>query len=230
MAILNKDGKEYRFFSEPNPLVLEQETLGENLDFHNFKWTSHVEKTNKLSIPKKEIKPNIEEFIKTLSMPEEKPIGKPIEELEVPAFIGKDPFPNLGMKPKEIVKPIEELPEPDVKKDNHVEVPDSSVLIVWVLPVKYIEKLDKVYNEIRKTKRFGQKYEIESIVLSMNDIEIQLLTDTKVEKNAIIYASRFKNGDLGYMRWYEVIKVTEQGENFIVEGIITDFHPDFSSL
>lgn len=220
MTILTKDGKEYKFFSEPNPLVSEQEVMNnESLDFHNFKWSAHVEKSNHpLPVKNETPVPNIEEFVKTLSMPEE-------QKIKLPEFLGKDPFPNLGKKEVKIEEPVK-VEEP---KKNSIEIPDDQVLIVWVLPVKYVEKIDKVYGEIRKTKKYGQKYEIESAVLNMNDLEIQIITDTLVEKNAIIYASRFKSGDLGYARWWEVLKVTPQGENYIVEGIITDFHPDFSS-
>lgn len=230
MTILTKDGKEYRFFSEPNPLVLEQDVIdAEQLDFHNFKWKSHTEKSKDAVLVK--TAPNIEEFVKTLSMPDEVKITPEVKTHILPPPKMVDPFPNIGKAEKPVE--VEKIAEPEKPKESgeYLEVPDSAVLMVWVLPTNYIEKIDPLYGEIRRVKRYGKKYEIESAILEISDLGIRLITDTKVEKESIIFASRYKSGEAARLStWWEVKKVENRNDNFILEGMITDFHPDFSSL
>lgn len=217
MPILTKDGKEYRTFSEPNPLAIDQEKIEKSkLEFHNFQWKKEIKKADSIvkkaqfTFPKTEI---IEEFIKEII---EEPKPK-IEEQE----------------PKPELKIIEEhKPEPKVElEEEYVEITDDLILIVHVLPVYLIERVDELYGEVRKTNKYGDKFNIESILMEISDLSIQILSDVKLEKNFIIYPSKYKNGEnAGINRWWRVTNVKQdENGNYLIQGMPSDFHPDFSS-
>ena len=214
MPILTKDGKEYRTLSEPNPLVSDQDNIEKaKLEFHNFEWKKEVGKNDtpvkkaEHIIPKVE---TIEDFIKEVS--------------EVKKEL-KAEIPNV--EPKiETPKVIE---EPKIE-DGYVEVDDDAILIVHVLPIHLIDKTDELYGEVRKVRKYGTKFDIESVLMEISDLAIQILSDSKVERNFVIYPSKYRNGeDAGINRWWKVIEVKENDGNYLIQGIPSDFHPDFSS-
>ena len=213
MPILTKEGKEYKLFQEPPKVTLNQDTIEkEKLEFHNFKWTQHIVKGKPVS--KREIpKSNIEEFVKTLSEPER---AKP------PEVILKEPVMAPVEKPVE--KPVE--PEPVSDTEEYIEIGDDLLLMVHVLPV--YEKKDELYGEVKTT--YGKKFEAECILMQMSDLSIQILTDSKIEKNWILFPSRYKNGEsAGISRWWKVIQTEKTDDNYMVQGVISNFHPDFSN-
>lgn len=222
MPILTKEGKEYKLFQEPPAIALNQDTIEkEKLEFHNFKWTQHVIKGK--PVLKKEVpKSNIEEFVKTLS---------DVERIKPPEVILKEPIMELPKKvdvPKDLPKEIKSSEESsdDSSDEGYVEIGDEDLLMVHVLPV--YEKIDKLYGERRQT--YGQKFEAECILLQISDLSIQILTDLKLEKNWILYPSRYKNGEsAGISRWWKVIQTEISDGNYMAQGIPSNFHPDFSN-
>jgi hypothetical protein len=222
MPILTKDGKEYRTFSEPNPLASDQEKIEKSkLEFHNFEWKKEIKKADSVVTKAQFIFPKtetIEEFIKEI-------IEEPKPEEPKP----EEPKPEEP-KPEE-PKPEEPKPEePKPELEEYVEVTDDLILIVHVLPVYSIERIDELYGEIRKTNKYGDKFNIESILMEISDLSIQILSDVKLEKNFIIYPSRYKNGEnAGINRWWRVINIKQdENGNYLIQGIPSDFHPDFS--
>lgn len=218
MPILTKDGKEYRTFSEPNPLMTDQEKIeNSKLEFHNFEWKKEVKKANEtvkkaqLSVPKVE---TIEEFIKEISEAK--------KELKEP--------PKLE-PPKEESKPKLEPPKEEPKlEDGYIELNDDVILIVHVLPIHLVERTDELYGEVRKIRKYGTKFDIECVLMEISDLSIQILSDSKVETNFIIYPSKYRSGEpAGINRWWRVIDVKEDEGNYLIQGMPSDFHPDFSS-
>lgn len=210
MPILTKEGKEYRTFSEPNPLVENQDNIEKgNLEFHNFKWKKEISKAEPIKKTEPIIKPEkIEEFIKEVSEIKEE-IKEETPKIETPKI---------------------EKEASETKDDGYVEVGDDSILLVHILPIYLVDKVDELYGETRKIRKYGNKFEIESVLMEISDLAIQILSDSKIERNSIMYPSRYKNGeDAGINRWWKVTHVEENDGNYLIQGIPSDFHPDFSS-
>lgn len=223
--MLLKDGKPYKTFSRPNPLMTDQSFFRlEDLEFHNFHWTPTVvlgEPPIVRPTPKKQ-----ESFLDSFNKPSEI-IRKEIESV-------REDKTDTSSRKRETLSPIpapEPKPEPVVPKPNiPVEDPDfKSIIFVNCLPAETREVKDELYGETRKYVKYGSKFQFEAYLLSFNDLEVNLRTNQELTNSSIILIGRYKSGeDLELRNCWRVksCKSTEKG--FIVLAEITNQEVDFS--
>jgi hypothetical protein len=216
MPILTPDGKPYRTFSEPNPILVGQETIeSKNLVFHNFKWEPKVVEGPPplTAAPKKKKKKS-----PTQPAPEkkEKPEGDFLE------LLRKEAAELRTQKPEPKPEPVPE-PEPDDVMDS------EGVVIVHCHPAVVREKVDSFYGESRKTIQYGEKTKFEAIILDHNDLEISLFAKTEISKGSVIYPSTYKDGEkLDLFRWWRVTRSKAVKDGFVLYAEITNYQADFS--
>lgn len=218
--MLDKNGKPYRLFTAPNPLVKEQVKLPEHeLIFHNFKIKPKIVNLN-FKKEEKKIEEIKQEEIKPIEMPKETPKQ---EFIEMPKQILKQ---ELIEKPKEIIeeKPIEAIEE-EVAEEPLIdpEIPQEGIVLVHCHPIIEKEIKDDFYGEIRIKTSFGNKFIFEAYIVESNDIEICLYTKQKnIKVGSILYPSKYKDGDrLEMLRWWKVSSIKQQEDEFLIFGQIT---------
>lgn len=208
--MLDKNGKPYKLFSAPNPLVTEQVRLPENeLVFHNFKTKPKIVNLN---IKKNEI---IEKPIVSIV---EKPIEPSI--VEEPKISVNEPPIEIEQEPvKESIIEIEVADEPLIDP----EIPQEGIVLVHCHPVVEKEVKDDFYGEVRIKTSFGNKFVFEAYIVEFNDIEICLYTKQKnIKVGSILYPSKYKDGDrLDMLRWWKVTSIKQQDDEFLIFGQIT---------
>lgn len=199
--MLDKNGKPYKLFSSPNPLVLEQVRLPENeLIFHNFK------SNPKIVTLKTEVQ---SEFIQKKPEPikTEKPliIEPLIKEIKEP-LVKEEPIVNKPLIEKEIAE--EPLIDP--------EIPQEGIILVHCHP-------------LLENNNFGKKFIFEAYIVESNDIEICLYTKQKnIPKGSILYPSKYKDGEkLGMLRWWKISSIKQQDDEFLLFGQITNEQRSF---
>lgn len=203
MTLLDKNGKPYRAFNEPNPILKEQESLEKDeLVFHNFKWNSKIEKKIKNSNPPKEV--------------EQKKI--PQESEEVNDF--------LTLLKQEAVALKNSLPP---KKETSTD--NELTILVHCHPAIIREKKDDLYGETKKTIQYGKKFIFEALFVDNTDLEICLFTlDSQLTPGSVIYPSKYKNKSdkLENYRWWRISNTKSFKNGFLIYGEITDYQADFS--
>ncbi|RDJ35485.1 MAG: hypothetical protein DWQ19_11760 [Crenarchaeota archaeon] len=210
MAILTKDGKPYKVFSQPNTQLKDQVSIEkEKLVFHNFgnAQTTTAEGNALLkSIPSKKI---------------EEPKVKP----EMPSSISNDAQEFLNAIKKEAKALKEEVP---TAKE---EINNSNVIIVYCNPMISKERKDDLYGEVRKPAKFGKKFTFEALLIDCTDFEISLYTKTKISEGSIIYPSKYKydcGEKFAHYRWWKIKNTKEYNDGFILVGELTEDQLDFS--
>lgn len=202
--MLDKNGKPYKLFSSPNPLVLEQIRLPENeLIFHNFKFNPKI------------VNLKTETYSKSTKVPEpikieepliiEKPIPLIKEEIIEPIII-EEPIVNKPLIEEEIAE--EPLIDP--------EIPQEGIILVHCHP-------------LLENNNFGKKFIFEAYIVESNDIEICLYTKQKnIPKGSILYPSKYKDGEkLGMLRWWKISSIKQQDDEFLLFGQITNEQRSF---
>jgi len=210
--MLDKNGKPYKLFSAPNPLVTKQVRLPENeLVFHNFKTKPKIVNLN---LKKNETIVNVPE-----SSQEPKFIEPVVEKLPEPKFV--EPIIE---KPPEPVKQIIE-PELEVASEPLIdpEIPQEGIVLVHCHPIVEKEVKDDFYGEVRIKTSFGNKFIFEAYIVESNDIEICLYTKQKnIKVGSILYPSKYKDGDrLEMLRWWKVSSIKQQDDEFLIFGQAT---------
>lgn len=206
--MLDKNGKPYKLFSAPNPLVKEQVKLPEHeLIFHNFKTKPKIVNLNF----KKEEKKVEEEIVKQKEI---NLIEKPIE---IPK---KEIIEKLVEVIKEKQIEVEEIAEEPLIDP---EIPQEGIVLVHCHPIIEKEIKDDFYGETRIRTSFGDKFIFEAYIVEFNDIEICLYTKQKnIKVGSILYPSKYKDGDrLEMLRWWKVSSIKQQDDEFLVFGQIT---------
>lgn len=207
--MLDKNGKPYKLFSAPNPLVTEQVRLPENeLVFHNFKTKPKIVNLN---LKKSEMIVNVIE-----KTPGPKPVEPIIEKpLEINPIIEKLPEPVKPIIEHELEIAEEPLIDP--------EIPQEGIVLVHCHPIIEKEVKDDFYGEVRIKTSFGNKFVFEAYIVEFNDIEICLYTKQKnIKVGSILYPSKYKDGDrLDMLRWWKVTSIKQQDDEFLLFGQIT---------
>lgn len=207
MTLMNKDGKPYRTFSAPNPLVAEQITVDkQELVFHNFKQKTTVEE-----IPD---------------------LPKPIKsEIPKPQTAAVDDFLSLLKTEAKNLKatPPPELPKPPKPKDV---MEGEGVVVVFCQPATIRETTDDLYGETRRTIKYGEKFDFDALIADMSDLEICLFTRQKIDIGSVVYPSRYKfktdEGGLQLLRWWRIGQIQPYKDGFLLYGNITNHNVDFS--
>ena len=216
MPILTKDGKPYRTFSEPNPLMLEQDELPvEKLVFHNFSWIPTIVpvRTKKLETPKKQTV--------------ERPLVGIVEETTKARSEEITDFLDL-LKKEAVTLRKEAPPVPKPVSNDPMDGPE--VVLVHCHPVIVREHHDEFYGETRTSLDYGQKFEIEALIVEFNDIELVIYTKhAELTRGTILFPSKYKNGKrLEMLRWWELKRIQSVKDGYLVWAGITDKHRDFS--
>jgi hypothetical protein len=204
MTLLTQDGKPYRVFSEPNPILKDQESLEkEALVFHNFKWQPDV-----IAAPKRKVVEN----------PIEPPVESPKKSEEI------DDFVELLKRESKALKA--EKPKPPI--DDSLDHKDT--VVVYCHPAIVREKKDELYGEIRKTIQYGEKFTFDALILDSNGLEIKLFAKTaNIGTGSILYPSKYKDGEkLEHYRWWKVVKTQPSNDGFLILGELTENQRDFS--
>lgn len=202
--MLDKNGKPYKLFSSPNPLVSEQIRLPENeLIFHNFKFNPKI------------VNLKTETYPKSIKEPEPIKIEEPLikEEIIKPLIIEpliedikEEPIINKPLIEEEIAE--EPLIDP--------EIPQEGIILVHCHP-------------LLENNNFGKKFIFEAYIVESNDIEICLYTKQKnIPKGSILYPSKYKDGEkLGMLRWWKISSIKQQDDEFLLFGQITNEQRSF---
>lgn len=206
MTLLDKNGKPYRAFNEPNPILKEQESLEKDeLVFHNFKWHPKIEKKTKRVNTAKEVEQIKQEIVQETSV-------------EVDDF--------LTLLKQEAVA-LKNSPPP--KKQSPID--NELTILVHCHPAIVREKKDDLYGEIKKTIQYGKKFIFEALPVDNTDLEIYLFTlDSTLTPGSVIYPSKYKNSNdkLENYRWWRISSTKSFKNGFLVYGEITDYQADFS--
>lgn len=146
--------------------------------------------------------------------------------IDIEATAEPDPEPETEpetemeteMEPKQITEiPVPVSPKPIEKTQNNV--------IVHCLPVEWVEKRDGMYGENYKTKKYGQKFTFEAVVVERGDLAISIWTSANLEEHikpgSIIFPS------FGDYRWWAVNKVNAYNGGVLIVAVLTDAHPSF---
>ena len=220
--MLLKDGKPYKTFSRPNPLMADQSFFRlEDLEFHNFHWTPTVVLGGPppiaKPIPKKQ-----ESFLDSFNKPSEI-IRKEIESV-------REDKTDTSSRKRETLLPLPQpIPESDPVPKPVVDPDFKSIVFVNCLPAETREVKDELYGETRKYVKYGSKFQFEAYLLNFNDLEVNLRTNQELTNSSIILIGRYKSGeDLELRNCWRVksCKATEKG--FIVLAEITNQEVDFS--
>jgi len=201
MTLLDKNGKPYKLFSAPNPLVKDQVFLPKDkLLFHNMKFKPEIVnlKEEKL-VKKEEIVNKLPEIIEQQSI---------IEEIK---FEQK------------------ELPNNSDDQLNDKEIPEEEIIITYCHPLLTKEINDNLYGDIKLKSYFGDKFVFEAYIVESNDLEICLYTKKQgITINSILYPSKYKNGNpLKMLRWWKVKTIKQQDDEFLIFAEITSEQRSF---
>lgn len=201
MSILNKDGKPYKVFSDPKPATPIIEP--DKLVFHNFEWKNKTTISNQVLTPPEPPKP---------------------KSVKVDDFVQL-----LATSAKEIKQEAEKICEQEQKKEPKQEL--ENIILVHCLSAHVHENKDELYDEVRKTIKYDNKFMFEAILLDTNGMEISLLTycpDITVE--SIIYPSKYKTGEkLNHFRWWRIKHVEKKEDKFILYGELSETQYDFTA-
>jgi hypothetical protein len=229
MPIKNKDGTVYKL-KEPNPLVKEQEwgLLDSELIFHNFDWTDKTISADSNPNPLSsdfEVKDKVvSDFPEIKAEPKETEVMtgddflKGVEEATTEAEI--DDVENVVLKDPEPIKAPESNPS-NAKLKN--------VVIMHCSPAEIREREDDLYGDIYKTIQYGEKFTFESVILERNDLYIRFWTNVDLSEGSVVYPSKYRSGvKYGEHRWWRVNQSTEKSGGYLIQAVVSDYHPDFS--
>lgn len=221
MSLLSKDGKPYKCFSEPNPIVKDQEELPTNeLIFHNFKWQPLIMS----GVPKRK---------KPILKPVERPIVGMVEETIEPKKPQKtkvvtDFLELLKTEAKAIKK---EIPVEPPKKEIVDPFENDATVLVHCHPAVIKEKIDEFYGEKRYKLEYGNKFSFHALIIDWDEFEISLFCKEELKKGSIIYPSKYVYGSeeqLQMYRWWSISNIVPKNDGFIIFAAITDKQRDFS--
>lgn len=201
MAIRNRDGSLYKL-TRPNPLAKDQEQWGNDLIVHNMGWEEEmVEEENRIPMPA------LEPIIK---------IKKPVlteERAEVSPAL---PNPELKVEPVPVLKPRK-------------KTVSENAVVMHCQPAIIKQHHDMLYNETHTRIEYGEKTQIETIILELGDLAIRFKTEFPLTKGSVVFPSKFTNGEKFFdQRWWKVQKVSQMDTTWIAQGIVSDYQPDFT--
>lgn len=211
MPLLTKDGKPYKLFSAPNPLVKEQVFLPKDkLIFHNMKWIPTIVN---LDLNKNEIIEEKEDIQESISEQKEDVQEKIIQD---PIIEQKNP----------VINQISILSD-DELNDN--EIPQDEIVITHCQIAYEQELKDSLYGEVKKVIKYGEKFTFESYIVEVNDLEICLYTKKNgITNNSILYPSKYKNGKpMRMLRWWKVKNIKQQNDEYLIFGEVTSEQRSF---
>lgn len=214
MPLLNKDGKPYKLFSEPNPLVKDQVILPKKqLEFHNFKWKPvlfDVEEFNNISVEEiqeinAEIEEQFEEIIPKAKIEEVKVENKNISKVQIEEKI------VVEQHFEERIELTSELNDNDIPKDQ--------IVLIHCHPA--INSNENIL--------YGKKHMFEGFIVDSNDIEICIYTKQQnLTLKSIIFPSKYKNGQkLEMLRWWKIKNIKQQDDEYLIYGEITNEQRSF---
>jgi hypothetical protein len=106
------------------------------------------------------------------------------------------------------------------KKVEQIEIKKISI---WCLPANIQETIDPLYQEKYRKIVYGNKFIFEGIIEEQQDLFIKIWTDLKiVTLGSIIYPKTYDK------RWWRIESIEAKDGMFLLTGLITDYHPDFS--
>lgn len=215
MTLKDKNGKPYRSFSQPNPLLLNQEPLQkEELVFHNFDWKPIVDEPHSVS------EPVIRQPEPDLTPPPKKVAPMPDNSAEVNDFL------ELLKKESASLKK-EKPPEPPKPKSKEHDL----LIETHCWPAVIREQSDDLYGEKRRTIQYGKKFNFDSLIVNSTDFDICLFTrDSTITRGSVVYPSKYKNINerLDYLRWWQVVQIEQFRDGYLIYGEITNQQADFS--
>ena len=200
MTLYNKDGSVYKL-SAPNPIIKDQQ-IWTKFVVHNMKWRPEYKEDGTAISPieedfAQEIKSQAELFLDELTTSKEDDSAEKIIEQKI------------EIKEDEKQKTI---------KSNEIEK-----TFIYCLPAKLKEKVDNLYGDTFKTISYDNPTSFESVILSQNDMIIEMWSEIKYEKETILYP---KNGD---KRWWKISEITPKLGGWIIKGIPSQDQPSFES-
>lgn len=181
------------------------QTLWNNDDvmqLHNF---DKIQSSITYTINEEELPPPISDIEKVIEVPTKLPLEEP------------DPIP--------IPIPV---PQPQAPKDDKPKSKYRSLnrSMFYCLLAEYKETKDELYGEVVKRLTYTEAFRFQGAVVQQNDIQCFIWTTVKqVTPSSIIYQPEF-------LRWWKVSKIynDENQDGYLLETVISDLQPDFSSV
>lgn len=208
MPLLTKDGKPYKLFSAPNPLVKEQILLPRNeLIFHNMKSIPSIVNLN--------IEKNKEDLVKS-----SEPV---IKEQNTEEIVQISEIEKIDDAIINVSSPVSD------DELNDSEIPQDEIVITHCQIAYEQEIKDSLYGEVKKVIKYGEKYTFESYIVEVNDLEICIYTKKSgITKNSILYPSKYKNGKpMRMLRWWKVKNIKQQNDEYLIFGEVTSEQRSF---
>lgn len=215
MTLRNKDGSVYKLVG-PNPAMKSQNFWDEYV-LHNMAFDEEKAKDNTQINPIQSGMQGKESFFDALDRAKKEVETQPRQEIKVVET--KTPESKAVEKTNEI-KAVE-TKQPAVNQiDNKSD--NIQKTFIHVLPAKIKEKHDSLYGDVYKIIQYESPTSFEGVILSFEDLEIKLWTNTiNLQAGSILYP---KNGT---KRWWKVQSTEEKANGWLIYGIPSSEQPSF---
>lgn len=214
MTLYNKDGSIYKL-SAPNPVMKDQEIWSEFV-VHNMKWNPEFQEDGSTTVLPVE---SDFEINRNSSFLDELDIAK--KEVESSEKAEKEAV-KMASDIEEPVLPIKKEP----KKEAHNFSSSSSTIDIkktftYCLPAVIREKQDSLYGDVYKTIQYESPTSFESVIISQNDMFLELWSETFFREGSILYP---KNGD---KRWWKIQSFEPKLGGWLMRAAPSQDQPSF---
>lgn len=139
-----------------------------------------------------------------------------LHNLQYEDTVTKD-IPLQDIEAEEIQVPIKETPIP--RKPKKV----VQKHLVHVLPMIIKEFHDPLYGESRNSLVYGDKFTMEVVIVSQNDLQATFWTNsTSIGADSIVYVPKDT-------RWWRINNITQKGDGYLLIGTPSSLQPSFDS-
>ena len=193
MTLYNKDGSVYKLIA-PNPAMKEQ-NIWSAFSVHNMTWKPEFKEDGTMVMP----------MGSDFELSEKNQGAIFLDELDS-SKISENEFKKENIK---VNKKEQEL-KPSIEKT-----------FIYCLPAIIREKKDDLYGDVYKTIQYEKPTSFEAVILTQNDLFMELWTDSSFGEGSILYP---KNGD---KRWWKVQDKEQKVGGWILKSVPSQNQPSF---
>lgn len=119
---------------------------------------------------------------------------------------------------------IDEINEPVQKHiiDRPKRMLDRNSIKIWCVPVVWKKTVDSLYGDVRTTKRYGNKFVFDGVVVMDTDLAMRFWSETEIPKESVVFPQD------GQKRCWKVDEIEEKTGGYLMTTSISDVNPDFS--
>jgi hypothetical protein len=138
-------------------------------------------------------------------------------------FVSNENYQNLNdIQPEEIkVERKETHVDPSVIVKYIKTHPDTPHTLFHCLPATIEESVDYLYNEVRKSITYNEKFTFEGFIMESGDVSLSVWTKVPIEKigkESIIFSNK---------RWWKVKDIESKAKGMIINCDPSEFTPSF---